>query len=206
MEHEDTKTRILTAAKKLFQQKGYHAVTMRDVAGEARLSLGTLTYHYAKKQDLLYAIMDQNIEAFAQPPARNLREFDDLLERLLISIEVLPFYFNDPAVHDSFPELQRQHTHHVDAQHSRVEDSLLSLQAEGLLLDSLTEEELRQITRLFMFSHLGWTQHNASWPEESFIAREEIKAAQWLVLSPWLTEKGHREYDALAREKMNEKS
>ena len=67
-----TKSQICKAAKELFNEKGYQSVSMRQIAGAAKISLGTLTYHYAHKQDLLGAIMDSTIKTFPQMPPRNI--------------------------------------------------------------------------------------------------------------------------------------
>lgn len=43
----------------MFNERVNRSVSMRQIAGAAGISLGTLTYHYAHKQDLLAAIMDE---------------------------------------------------------------------------------------------------------------------------------------------------
>jgi AcrR family transcriptional regulator len=52
----DRKADILLAAEKLFAQRGYHAVSIRDIAQEAGVPLALVGYHYGPKQDLFYAI------------------------------------------------------------------------------------------------------------------------------------------------------
>jgi len=48
--------RILTIAARLFAEKGYHAVSMRDLCDEAGLGRGAIYYHIKSKEDLLYDI------------------------------------------------------------------------------------------------------------------------------------------------------
>ena len=50
---------ILDAAKRCFIKEGLDATTMRDVAREARLSLGGIYFHYKSKQDIFRAICDE---------------------------------------------------------------------------------------------------------------------------------------------------
>lgn len=53
---ERTRAKILEAALALFQEKGYAATTLRDIAGAAGVSLG-LTYRYfASKEELVLAL------------------------------------------------------------------------------------------------------------------------------------------------------
>jgi AcrR family transcriptional regulator len=52
------KRKILLAAEKLFSVQAYSAVSMRDIAKEADLSLALLSYHFGSKLDLLHAVFD----------------------------------------------------------------------------------------------------------------------------------------------------
>lgn len=53
IERQERVTRILTAARKVFFQKGFLSSTIRDIALEASLSPG-LIYHYYEGKDALY--------------------------------------------------------------------------------------------------------------------------------------------------------
>jgi len=49
---------ILLAAEKLFAQRGYHAVSIRDIAAEAQVPLALVGYHYGAKHELYHAIFE----------------------------------------------------------------------------------------------------------------------------------------------------
>lgn len=51
-----TDERILDAAVRLFYEKGYHATTMREIAGAIGIKAGSLYNHYASKADVLLRI------------------------------------------------------------------------------------------------------------------------------------------------------
>ncbi len=55
-ERPDRKQAILLAAEKLFAQHGYHAVTIRQIAEEAKVPLALVGYYYGPKQELFEAI------------------------------------------------------------------------------------------------------------------------------------------------------
>ncbi len=57
-ERPDRKHAILLAAEKLFAQRGYHAVAIRDIALEAGVPLALVGYHYGQKHELFHAIFD----------------------------------------------------------------------------------------------------------------------------------------------------
>lgn len=48
---------IMQAAIRLFQQKGYHATSMQDIADEVGLQKGSLYHYISGKEDLLVVIM-----------------------------------------------------------------------------------------------------------------------------------------------------
>jgi AcrR family transcriptional regulator len=51
-----TRTRLLEAGMNAFAAHGFTATTMRDIAGRADLTPGTLYVHFASKEDLLFQI------------------------------------------------------------------------------------------------------------------------------------------------------
>ena len=52
----DRKQAILLAAEKLFAGRGYHAVTIRQIAEEASVPLALVGYYYGQKHELFHAI------------------------------------------------------------------------------------------------------------------------------------------------------
>lgn len=51
-----TKERIVETAITLFNETGYEAISLRDIADAAGTTIGNLTYHFHHKEDLLVAI------------------------------------------------------------------------------------------------------------------------------------------------------
>lgn len=51
-------------ARRAFVASGFHAVSIRELAREAGLSLSALYHHYASKQDLLYGMLNDAIDEF----------------------------------------------------------------------------------------------------------------------------------------------
>lgn len=54
----DRKQAILLAAERLFAERGYHAVSIRDIAAAAGVPLALVGYHYGPKQALFEAIFE----------------------------------------------------------------------------------------------------------------------------------------------------
>ena len=60
----DRKTEIVTIAAQLFKQKGYSAVTMRDIAQAMNIKAASLYNHIKSKQEILILIIIEMAEEF----------------------------------------------------------------------------------------------------------------------------------------------
>jgi AcrR family transcriptional regulator len=58
--------KIVAAAAKVFNSKGYAAVTMADVAAEAETFAGSLYYYFSCKDDLVEEVLDLGITQLAE--------------------------------------------------------------------------------------------------------------------------------------------
>jgi AcrR family transcriptional regulator len=57
-EHKDLRrTAILSAAKSVFAQKGYHATTIAEVAKKAKMSYGSIYWYFDSKDTLFHELM-----------------------------------------------------------------------------------------------------------------------------------------------------
>lgn len=75
----DRKKAILLAAEKLFAKRGYHAVSIRQIADEAEVPLALVGYYYGQKHELFNAIFEHwnhTIEARLEA----LRQIDQQLD------------------------------------------------------------------------------------------------------------------------------
>jgi AcrR family transcriptional regulator len=63
-------------AKREFVASGYHAISIRDLAREAGVSLSVLYHYYASKQELLYGVLNDAIGAFHQILSEGMADVD----------------------------------------------------------------------------------------------------------------------------------
>lgn len=61
---ETTKSRILTAASKLFYEKGYYGTTIKDICASSGVSVSRVNYHFQSKADLAAHICGEFLENF----------------------------------------------------------------------------------------------------------------------------------------------
>ena len=55
----DARQHIITCAARLFRERGYAAVSLRDVASETGATTGSLYHHFASKDELVQELLDQ---------------------------------------------------------------------------------------------------------------------------------------------------
>jgi AcrR family transcriptional regulator len=61
MAKTDTKTRILDTAERLFAQKGFDAVSLRNIIASAGVNLAAVHYHFGSKQALIHAVIARRL-------------------------------------------------------------------------------------------------------------------------------------------------
>jgi AcrR family transcriptional regulator len=78
----DSRQEILRTAARLFQQQGYDATSMNDVAAALKLSKGGLYHHFQSKDEILFEIMDHAMEITQERVINPVRSIADAEERL----------------------------------------------------------------------------------------------------------------------------
>jgi TetR/AcrR family transcriptional regulator, mexJK operon transcriptional repressor len=103
---------ILDVARDLFAERGYRAVTMREVAERANVSTRTLYNRYADKFSLFNACLDFGASAFPPPPAPNAEALQQALTAY--GVQIVKVLATDSSVRlsmliyresNEFPEL-----------------------------------------------------------------------------------------------------
>jgi AcrR family transcriptional regulator len=73
---------MLTAALDLFSQKGYHNVSMHEIAEKAEFAIGTLYKFFRNKEDLYRALMLEQSDRFHDALTKAIAEPEDEIEKL----------------------------------------------------------------------------------------------------------------------------
>jgi AcrR family transcriptional regulator len=97
--HEETKSRLLTAAAELFAARGFHGTKVRDIAARAGVNVAAGHYHFGSKKNLylevlreLFARIRHEIEATGAalaPGALQRATIDELLRLLRARLGVM---------------------------------------------------------------------------------------------------------------------
>ena len=92
-EDNSRRQQLLRASARLFREKGYDGTSVRDIAQATGMQSGSWVYHFATKQDILEAVMEEGlvdalgrIEAIAAQDLSPRRKFEQLVRTHLDTI------------------------------------------------------------------------------------------------------------------------
>lgn len=105
-----TRDKIMDVALHMFSERGYEAVSIRDICGEVGIKESTLYYHFKNKKDILDSLIEkfrshidgllsQVDEITEKPPKKNGKNTDD------ISLQMMDSYMIDSYLFDPFCNL-----------------------------------------------------------------------------------------------------
>ncbi len=63
---DNRRIKLLDAAAALFAENGFHAVSMRDIAGAVGMLPGSMYYHFPSKDDLLLATYEEGVRQISE--------------------------------------------------------------------------------------------------------------------------------------------
>ena len=85
---QERQERITLAARRLFAERGYDAATLREIAAEAGLGLGTLFNYISDKRDLIYLIFNHEFETLTTKALAAPKPWQSLRGKLMSLMEL----------------------------------------------------------------------------------------------------------------------
>jgi AcrR family transcriptional regulator len=79
---EQTRRRLLEAATRVFRRRGYRGASVEAIATEAGYTVGALYSNFERKDDLLLALLEEEIGAITKRVVAAAAEADDAIEKL----------------------------------------------------------------------------------------------------------------------------
>ncbi|TSA00550.1 MAG: TetR/AcrR family transcriptional regulator [Rhodocyclaceae bacterium] len=161
-EETNRRAAIVRAAGRLFQEKGYPATTIRDIANAVGMRSGSPFYHFRTKHDMLRAVVLEGIGTMSEAVARAANSgkspravFEAMLRAHLG--QLLGEQGRDFAatlLHESRhldPEELVEVVAFKDRYEAMWQKALQDLKRAGLIADD------SQVARLFLMGALNWT-------------------------------------------------
>lgn len=188
----DRKSQILSTARDLFNEHGYSAVSMRNIADALHISVGNLTYHYKKKEDLAEAIILEKHKSYRKfEPPQSLEALNRLFDRILKHQEANVYYFRHYAeLAEISPRVYQMQTTILQDLYESLKTAFENLHCQGFL----KEDALSNQTTLLIQAILSICIYGAP-----FLGLSRINCL-WSLIYPLLTEKGLADYRKLCRE------
>lgn len=79
--------KIIEAGTKLFTKKGYHNTTMREIARESTIGLGSIYQYVKNKEEILFLILEYILRQYEYRLSRSIKPEADIENKLYKSIE-----------------------------------------------------------------------------------------------------------------------
>ena len=205
-ERRATPDRILDASRRLFNDRGYAATTLAEIAATVGISQGNLTYHFPTKRDLVHGL-EQETRSRIQQRRANLpasgRVADDYVEHLLFAMDLIwdsRFLLRDRAQYDEDPGAGLPDPD-MAADFDELSSLLLRMKEEGLFRRDLGVD-LDVLARSLWIVSRYWMDHlHESEGLERITWADQERGIQhhFAVLLPCLTASARRDFEAALR-------
>ncbi len=190
-----TQKKILSKATQLFNRRGVSNVRLQDIAHEAGISAGNLSYHYPLKKDLMAAVLQLMAEQLKQASTTSLAlvEKEDYLSLIkdYLKFQIgYRFFYRDilevialvPNAKNVFEE-QMQHVQNF------TKNSLYLAVGNGLVLPEPHEGHYEIFARNIWGILNSWLAEREALGQEK-VSLANIMMALWEFHYPYLTKKG----------------
>ncbi len=189
------KNKILDVARSLFNEKGYHNTSMRDISGTLHISVGNLTYHYKKKEDILYELcaLDFYGERSRYNSSITLEQLNEFLYGMMKVVIDYKYFFCDPQIVEILPkELVEQTDSRISDVMDEFREYLSYLNDRKII--NIPKEMYAVMSEILMFSHIGWIQSRTD------VSIEKMMYMQWMLMKQFVTDAYVNEVEGIIKQ------
>ena len=162
---------LIRASAKLFRDKGFEATTVRDIAAAVGMRSGSPFYHFANKQEILKAVMEEGLRQGLDRTVAGLQAARTPQERFRVLVRTHYGILHDEGsefiavlLYDwrSLPDEYKQDIIAVKDGYDRLwQDNLAELLARGLIgansAHDLQAAQDAKVTRLMVMGAINFT-------------------------------------------------
>lgn len=190
----DIKAEILSQARSLFNTHGFMNVSMRDIADSLNISVGNLTYHYRRKEELIMAVANDRAQSMPPHP-QTIDQLDGLFRHIMHRLQDNCFlYCHNGQLADFSDELQSFHHHIMEIHRQYIAATISCLQSNGLMKPPEYAGQHACIAEAIHIVCLYWLPYNG---HRGAASEADFLACVWGITYPFLTEKGRSKYISL---------
>ena len=175
MKNETRKEEIISTAAKLFKERGYSAVTMRDLATAMGIKAASLYNHISSKQQILQEIIISLAREFTDEMQRIKNSKCTSLEKLraVISLHILitsKNTFGMASLNNDWMHLEEQLEYYLDLR-SNYENEFRNILKEGIINNEIIDTDVE----IILFSVLSTLRSLYLWiPKKEDLDANEL--------------------------------
>ncbi|MFK7982973.1 MAG: TetR/AcrR family transcriptional regulator [Saprospiraceae bacterium] len=203
-----TKKRIIETTIRLFNRDGFANVSLPLIAKIVDISLGNLTYHFKKKEDLIediYTLFQEELAIITKDYKQlsNLGEMDEQLRDFYEFQQRFRFFYLDLLeIERAYPAIAERHQKHIEGQINGLAKSFIHNAALGNLIKQERPIFYQHLGQQFWLITVFWSMQLAVRGKTGTV--EGMKQAAWLLVLPHATEKGRTDFEHIFKtEKIN---
>lgn len=197
-----TKHLIIQSAIKLFNKHGIKNVRVQDIAAEAGISPGNLTYHFRTKKDLMPSIRRYMMKTLDTVSFGN-RVFEDGLEGMkvvkayLFYLEEFRFFYLDTLeIMRAYPAIKETHQQQIKVEIKSILNLIQYVQSKDYLKPEAFEGQYEYLANQIWMTLQFWLLNREIKGEKGSGIEEGLIAIANLFY-PHCTSYGHEKYEEL---------
>ncbi|HHY20574.1 MAG TPA: TetR/AcrR family transcriptional regulator [Bacilli bacterium] len=157
-----TKNRIVKAAVKLFKERGFHQVTVRNIAEEAQVSNGGFYHHFKTKDELLFYINEFIMDYVIKCAEKVIRKPQTPVEKMygIVSSFVRAFYVYNLEVVVMYQEshyLAPEYYEKMRVKRDQYSQIVMEVIEEGVRTKEFRNVEPIKMIGFMIFGMVNWT-------------------------------------------------
>lgn len=200
-----TKQKIINETIQLFNQQGFSNVTTDTIAKTVGISLGNLTYHFPKKDDLVVTIYRQLV-AELRTVFATYRKHPDFLSidgqlRAFYRFQskYCFFYVDTLEIGRSYPKIGQQHQEHITMQIQDVHNIFIFNVGKKNLRNDVAPDAYERVAHSVWMMVALWTYQLLIRGKMDLDSENEMMESAWNLIFPYFTEQGKEVFRQLPR-------
>ncbi|MDR1137526.1 MAG: TetR/AcrR family transcriptional regulator, partial [Synergistaceae bacterium] len=180
------RSKIIETARELFSGRGYNEVSMRNISDSLGISVGNLTYHFKKKEDLIEAVVSKQHENYRKPETPKTLEglnscFCRVLSHQKDNVYYSRHYKQLSQISEKIYHIQKRV---LDDFNDILEESFRNLRQAELMVPDIVPEQSEYLAQTILSICAYGTVMNGV----------DLLACIWSLIYPTLTEAGKSIY------------
>ena len=199
-----TKSKIISAALKLFNRDGLVNVRLQHIADEAFVSVGNLAYHYPNKEAILKTIYEDLTKKQNElmTEYRIVPLFENIDRLFLHTFELqqtyIFFYLDTLEILRAYPSIGETHRTRIQTQIIQIKNILdFNVSRAALIVEPMENTYEKLAAQIWMSIDFYLIQHAVSTKEKIEVAN--FRSAIWNLFIPYFTKMGKQEYQQMLK-------